>query len=70
MSKSEMFRLKIQRGETGMPKFCTVQNMNFTGEVLNGEFDGTHYILDDGDMYLPETLSQNYTVKFSDEKIL
>ena len=41
-------------------KFCTVQNMNFDGEVLHGTFDGTHYVLDDGDCYLPDALRQYY----------
>lgn len=54
----------------GIPKFCTVKNMNWTGEIMHGEFDGTYYVLDDGDCYKPETL-QHYAdaichVEFSD----
>ena len=47
-------------------QFCTVKDMNFDGEIIHGEFDGTHYALDDGDCYLPETLFKQYDVKFSD----
>jgi hypothetical protein len=40
----------------GIPKFCTVKNRNWIGEIIHGEFDGTYYVLEDGDCYLPETL--------------
>jgi hypothetical protein len=49
------------------PKFCTVRDMNWTGEVMHGTFDGTYYVLDDGDGYLPETLSKHYDATFSDD---
>jgi hypothetical protein len=53
--------------ELGFPKFCTVLNMNWSGEIMHGVFDGTYYVLEDGDCYLPETL-QHYRcdVKFLD----
>ena len=47
-------------------QFCTVKDMNFDGEIIHGEFDGTHYALDDGDYYLPETLVRDYDVIFLD----
>lgn len=48
------------------PRFCTVRDMNYTGEVMHGEFDGTHYVMEDGDCYLPETLKHHYEPEFSD----
>jgi hypothetical protein len=47
------------------PKFCTVLDMNWSGEILHGTFDGIHYVLDDGDCYLPETLL-HYDAKYLD----
>lgn len=49
----------------GLPKFCTVKNMNWTGEIMHGVYDGTHYVLEDGDCYIPETLA-HYEVEFLD----
>ena len=51
------------------PKYCTVKDMNYSGEVMRGEFDGTHYVLDDGDMYLWDTLA-DYGAEFSEEKYI
>jgi len=51
--------------ELNLPKFCTVTDMNWTGEIMHGTFDGTYYVLDDGDMYLPEMLL-HYDVKYMD----
>ena len=51
--------------ELNLPKFCTVTDMNWAGEIMHGTFDGTHYVLDDGDCYLPETLL-HYDVKYLD----
>ena len=51
-----------------IPKYVIVKNMNWTGETMSGEFDGTWYVLDDGDCYLPETLKKHYEAEFFDEK--
>jgi hypothetical protein len=51
----------------GLPRFCTVKDMNWTGEIMHGKFDGTWYVLDDGDCYLPETLAHLYGAIFSDD---
>lgn len=38
--------------------FCIVRNLNWTGEVLLGEWDGEkYYVLSDGDCYTPQALS-------------
>lgn len=51
----------------GLRKFCTVKNMNWTGEVMHGEFDGTYYVLDDGDCYKPEILATRYDAIFLED---
>jgi hypothetical protein len=47
----------IPRGRR-VSAFCTVINMNWTGEIMHGEFDGTYYVMEDGDCYLPKTIEQ------------
>ena len=49
-----------------LPKYVTVRDMNYPGEIMHGEWDGTHYMLDDGDCYTPERLSDEYNATFSD----
>ena len=53
---------------TSLPKYVVVKDMNYEGEEMTGEFDGTYYVLDDGDCYLPETLRKHYNAKFFDVK--
>ena len=55
----------LSTGGLGLPKYCTIRNMNWAGEIIHGEFDGTYYVLEDGDMYLPETLC-HYEVEYMD----
>ena len=49
-----------------IPKFVVVKDMNYTGEILRGKWDGKHYVLEDGDCYFPERLSDEYDCIFSD----
>jgi len=55
---------------TELPKFCTIKNMNFKGEVIHGELKNektpttSYYLLDDGDCYRYEVL-KNFDVVFS-----
>jgi len=49
------------------PLFVVVRDMNYTGEILHGKWDGTrYYVLDDGDCYTPERLSDEYDAEFFD----
>lgn len=49
-----------------VPQFVIVRDMNYTGEILFGKWDGTYYVLDDGDCYTPERLADEYDTTFSD----
>lgn len=55
----------------GLPRFCTIKDMNFTGEIMHGELKssddyGDYYIMDDGDCYQQETLAKHYSAIFLD----
>lgn len=53
-----------------LPKFCTIKNMNFEGDLIHGELKNektpitSYYLLDDGDCYRFENLKQ-FDVTFS-----
>jgi len=47
-----------------IPDFVVVRDMNYTGEIMCGKWDGTHYVLDDGDCYFADRLRDEYDVKF------
>lgn len=52
-----------------VPPFVVVRDMNYTGEILFGSWDGErYYILDDGDCYTPERLADEYDATFLDTK--
>ena len=38
------------------PRYVVVRDMNYTGEVMAGEWDGQFYVLADGDCYSGERL--------------
>ena len=59
--------LKRAIGMDDIQKYVVVKNMKYQGEVMCGSFDGTYYVLDDGDCYFPETLKKHYEVTFHDE---
>jgi hypothetical protein len=63
-TKGEVMNMPFELLES-IPDHVVVYNMNYTGEILNGVFNGTHYVLEDGDMYLPETI-YNYEAYFYD----
>jgi len=48
-----------------VPPFVTVRDMNYHGEVIHGRWDGTYYMLDDGDCYSPSRLADEYDAIFS-----
>lgn len=47
-----------------IPDFVVVRNMNWTGEILTGIWNGEYYVLEDGDCYLPKILKEQYDAKF------
>ena len=48
------------------PRYVVVRDMNYTGEVMAGEWDGQFYVLADGDCYSGERLADEYGAEFSD----
>ena len=62
------------KGETAtrLPKFCTIKNMNFNGDLIYGELKNektqitSYYMLDDGDCYRYEALKK-FDVVFSND---
>lgn len=50
-----------------LPKYCLVKDRNYDGEIMFGEFNGTFYVLEDGDCYEPDAL-KHYDVIFSETK--
>lgn len=50
-------------GET-VPEVVVVRNMNYTGEVTKGKWDGEFYVLDDGDCYTADQLTAEYEPEF------
>ena len=64
-----LVRLKSE-ATTELPRFCTVKNLNFYGDLIYGELKNektpitSYYLLDDGDCYRHEAL-MNFDVVFS-----
>ena len=53
--------------ELGAPRrYVVVRDMNYTGEVMAGEWDVQFYVLADGDCYSGERLADEYGAEFSD----
>ena len=49
------------------PQYVVVKNMYWEGEITIGEWNGTYYVMDDGDCYLPDNLKKYYESEFFDE---
>lgn len=49
------------------PKYVMVKDMDYAGDIKYGKFNGTRYLMDDGDEYFGETLQSEYDAIFSDE---
>jgi hypothetical protein len=48
-------------------KFCTVHGMNYCGEISYGTFDGNYYVMDDGDCFTKNRLTDYYHVEFMND---
>ncbi len=49
------------------PKFCAVHGMNYLGEISYGTFDGNYYVMDDGDCFTKNRLTDYYHVEFMND---